>query len=126
MDLKPNKHKKKSIELDWDLAQELLFIKKGNTLHQVKLNEVLFLSSEGNYVTLNTQQGKFVIKISLKRIRTFFPGNRFVQIHRSFIVQLRYIEKIDLSTNELFLQGQVLPLGRKFKSQLLDQLNLIQ
>lgn len=114
------------LELQSDLSKEILFIKKGKVLHQVKLNDVLYLSSEGNYVTLHTLNGKYVIKISLKRTGEFFPANRFIQVHRSYIVQLKCIEKIDLSTNELYLLDQVFPIGRKYKAQLLEQLNLIQ
>lgn len=115
-----------ALELNWDWAKEILFIKKGKVLHQVMVRDVHYLSSEGNYVTLHTNSGKFAIKISLKRISGYFPENRFLQIHRSYIVQLSYIEKIDLSSSELYLNGSVLPIGRKFKPQLLDQLNLIQ
>ena len=109
-----------------DVSKESFFIKKGKVLHQVKVRDVLFLSSDGNYVTLHTEKNKYVIKISLKRITAHFPKHWFVQIHRSYVVQLGCIEKIDLSLNELVVGEYTLTIGRKYKSILLDQLNLIQ
>ena len=108
-----------------DVSKESLFIKKGKVLHQVKVRDVMFLSSDGNYVILNTEKNKFVIKISLKRIMEHFPKHLFIQIHRSYVVQISCIEKIDLSTNELVVGDHTLGIGRKYKSILLDQLNLI-
>ena len=109
-----------------DVSKESLFIKKGKVLHQVKVRDVLFLSSDGNYVTLHTLENKYVVKISLKRIISYLPTNGFVQIHRGAVVQISCIDRIDLSTNELFIKDQVLTIGRKYKSGLLEQLNLIQ
>lgn len=112
--------------LELDELKEVLFIKKGKVLHKVKVRDILCLSSDGNYVTILTKDHKYITKISLKRMVEFLPQNGFVQIHRSHIVQIGFIEKIDLSTNELFIGEFVFTIGRKFKSELLGQLNLIQ
>ena len=43
-----------------DVSKESFFIKKGKVLHQVKVRDVLFLSSDGNYVTLHTEKNKYI------------------------------------------------------------------
>ena len=50
----------------------------------------------------------------------------FVQVHRSYIVQTELITNIDLTTLEVYLDDVALPLGRTYKDDLINQLNLLQ
>ena len=115
-----------SQEVKWDHSSECLFIKNGNLLHKIRIRDLMWVSSEGNYITLHTLQRKYVLKMSLKKISEFLPLDYFSQIHRSFIVQIGYIDRIDMATNEILLHEINLPIGRKYKKEFLDKLNLIQ
>ena len=115
-----------SEEVKWDYSNECLFIKNGSLLHKVRISDLIWISSEGNYITLHTLQRQYVLKMSLKKISSHLPIDYFCQIHRSFIVQIGYIDSIDMATNEIVLQDINLPIGRKYKKEFLDKLNLIQ
>ena len=49
----------------------------------------------------------------------------FIQVHKSFLVQLDKIDNIDISSNEVLLAELRIPLGRKYKQELLAYLNLL-
>ncbi|MEL6863524.1 MAG: response regulator transcription factor [Bacteroidota bacterium] len=110
---------------DSQLLRDSFFIKSHNQLEKVALMEINWIHSEGNYCIIQTSKRKFVIKISLTRIKQKFPPELFVQIHRSYVVQVQQIQHIDISNNELQLEDQILPIGRKYKSDLLTRLNLL-
>lgn len=108
------------------IGNNFLFVRAGNILHKLDLMEILWISSEGNYITINTNAKKHVLKMSLRKVLQFLPSEYFVQIHRSYIVQKCYISQIDMSLNELYIGQKALPLGRKFKENLFDQLKLLK
>ena len=50
----------------------------------------------------------------------------FVRVHRSYVVQTYLIERIDFQENEIHLKGSnVLPLGRGYKNELMEKINLL-
>ncbi|MEM1322236.1 MAG: response regulator transcription factor [Bacteroidota bacterium] len=101
------------------------FVKSNSQLFKVFIADIQWIHSEGNYCTIQTRQKKYAIKISLTKIKQQLPEKQFLQIHRGFIIQLSLITNIDISSNEVFIGQKALPLGRKYKKQLLDQLNLL-
>lgn len=110
-----------------ETTPESFFIRTGSVLQRVNVSDICWINSEGNYITINTLPGKkFVVKMSLKKIKEQLPEDLFIQIHRSVVVQVIYINKIDVATNEVIAQGNSLPLGRRFKSELLERLTLLQ
>lgn len=107
-------------------GNRFLFVKSGNILYKLDLMDILWISSEGNYITINTETKKHIVKMSLRKVLQYLPNEYFVQIHRSYIVQKSYITQIDMTLNELYIEQTPLPLGRKFKESLFDQLKLLK
>lgn len=103
-----------------------VFVKSGQSWHRVPVADISWIGSEGNYVTIHTSQKRYVLKMPLKRINTFLSPETFLRIHRSFIVQLALINRIDTVAGEVQVGETVLPLGRSFRDQLLNQLHLIE
>lgn len=102
------------------------FVKSGHMLHRVNFNQIQWVHSDGNYCTIHTADKKFAVKISLTKLKQRLPMSHFVQIHRSYIVQTDLITNIDLTTLEVYLGEEILPLGRTYKDDLIQQLNLLQ
>ena len=102
------------------------FVKSGHMLHKVKFSEIQWIHSDGNYCTIHTKDRKYAVKISLTKIKQRLPLGLFAQIHRSYIVQIELISNIDLTTLEVYLEDEALPLGRTYKEDLIKQLNLLQ
>ena len=105
---------------------ESFFVKSGQMLYRVKIPEIQWVHSDGNYSTIMTTDRKYAVKISLTKLKQRLPEGVFIQIHRSYIVQKDLIQNIDLSSMEVFVGDSGLPLGRTFKEDLLKQLNLLQ
>ena len=123
------KHDKNSAPSEnWNndiLAKDSLYIKTQKTIKKIPLQQILWLRSEGNYTYIHTENKKYVVKLSLTRMIDNLADNDFARVHKSFVVKLSAVQKIIRATNELEIQEHRVPIGRKFKAKLLNQLNTI-
>ncbi|MEZ4948316.1 MAG: LytTR family DNA-binding domain-containing protein [Saprospiraceae bacterium] len=107
-------------------AFDFVFLKDDSKLHFVSLDDILFVKGEGNYSIVHTTFKKFVMRSSLKKFLESLPESRFMQIHRSVLVQIHQISTIDLNENVVSLQNKVsLPVSRRFRSELLTVLPVL-
>ena len=99
-----------------------IYVNIDKTLHKIQYRDILFLESDRNYITLATLNGKFTFIDSLKNWIEKLPTEDFIQVHKSYIVNYRQIQKI--KGNLLYLREQSIPVGRTFKAQLKERIKL--
>ena len=108
-----------------DIAKkEALFINVDKTIHKLYTEDILYVESNRNYVTFFTVDKKLTIIDSLKNWKNTLDESQFIQIHKSYIINLKKIEKFT-GTN-LFISNEKLPIGRTFKKILLVNLKINQ
>lgn len=96
--------------------RDFMFIKSGYQQQKVIFKELLFIEGTGNYVTFNTKSGKHLLRAPLKSVLDMLPKSMFVQVHKSFIVSLRNINKIE--DNHVFIESQRIPIGNLYRDEL--------
>ena len=106
-----------------DEAIEVLFLNVDKTLHKISVDDIMYLESDRNYITVVTKNKKLSYIESLKNWREKLPEQQFIQVHKSYIVNRQFIDKI--SGNEIFVNAKRIPIGRTFKQELLKQLKII-
>lgn len=104
-------------------VEDSIFLNVDKTLHKIILNDILFLESDRNYITIVTQTQKLSFIDSLKNWNQKLPDLEFLQIHKSYIINAKYVTKI--SGNEVYINTHRLPIGRTFKADLLKKLRII-
>ncbi|MEN0004293.1 MAG: LytTR family DNA-binding domain-containing protein [Bacteroidota bacterium] len=102
-----------------------LFIRTNNVLHKVNYKDILWVHADGNYCYLHTSTRKYAVKVSLKKLMHKLWKYDFIRIHKSFVIQLTKIARIDLQNNMLELENQKFPIGRAYKADLLDHLDIL-
>lgn len=105
--------------------KDSLYIRNNNTLVRVRLSEILWVQADGNYCEIHVADKKYLVKTSMKRLVTLLPEKHFVQIHKSYAVQLDQIEKLETKDNLVHLGAISLPMGRIYKENLLNRLAII-
>jgi DNA-binding LytR/AlgR family response regulator len=100
-----------------------LFIAIDKRLTGININDILFIEAKGDYITIHTEQGKYTTYASLKKVYARLKNNQFVNIHRSFIVNIDKI--VDLDQNTVIIGKQILPISRYKRNYLMDQLNAL-
>lgn len=101
---------------------ETLFLNVDKTLHKIHLNTILYIESDRNYIMVVTQTQKLAYIDSLKNWIEKLPENQFIQVHKSYIINSKFVNKI--SGNIIFVKDQKIPIGRTFKQELLNKLGV--
>ena len=70
-------------------------IKQGSKIHIVSTEHVYYIESNGDYVLIHTNEGRFIKEKTMKYYETNLDKRSFVRIHRSFIVNVNYIQRIE-------------------------------
>ena len=105
------------IKLKKDVQAEMLeriAVKSGTKIHVVLVPEILYLQADGDYVQIFTGQGKYLKEQTMKYFEEHLPENQFVRVHRSVIVNVEMISRIELYEK----QNQLLTLknGQQIKT----------
>ncbi len=105
-----------------DNNEEILFLNVDKTLHKLVLNSILYIESDRNYITVVTENQRLSYIDSLKNWTSKLPENQFIQVHKSYIVNSKFVDKI--SGNILFVKTNKIPIGRTYKQELLKALGV--
>lgn len=77
-----------------------------NGYNVVKINSILYCRADGNYSNVYTLDGKsFLLTAILKHLEERLPDSIFFRTHKSFLVNLNYVKKVDKSKNLIFLDN---------------------
>ncbi|WP_138989887.1 LytTR family DNA-binding domain-containing protein [Larkinella sp. C7] len=99
-------------------AEEFIFVKTGYEEEKVWLDDILYLESDGNYVTFVLKNRKVLSRQTLSDIPRILPESQFVRVHRSYSISLRKIEKI--ARNEITIAGFKIPVGASYEDKLTE------
>ena len=75
-------------------------MKNLSRIHIIHLDELLYIQSSGDYVTLFTPSGQYVKEQTMKYFEAHLPSDIFVRIHRSCIVNMEQILRVELFGKE--------------------------
>lgn len=100
-----------------------IYIKENGKYKRILLDDILYFQNVTDYVCIKTKHGTHTIISTLKSIVSKLPSERFLKVHRSYIVNLNEILDIDEST--LVVQKTVIPISRNNRPLLLKMINLI-
>ena len=104
---------------------EYIFVKSKSRLIKLNTNDVIYIEALKDYVVINTSAARYTIHSTMKDIQKKMPEDKFLRVHRSYIVNLNKISEIE--SPNLILEGnkKIIPIGGSFREGLLSKINLI-
>lgn len=100
---------------------EYTFVKVDNKLVRVDFADVLYVEALGDYVHIVTTRSKLIVYSTMRAIEEKFPTQRFVRVHRSFIVNIDYVQALE--DNSLIINDKYIPIGQTYMRGLSQRLN---
>jgi DNA-binding LytR/AlgR family response regulator len=98
------------------------FIKSGYKIQKILIDEIIYIESMGDYIRFFLEDKKIVTLLSLSKVIELLPHEKFIQIHRSYIINF---EKINFIQNNIISIGQYqLPISKSRKKELMEIINL--
>ena len=91
-----------------------------NKLLKVALSEIVYIEGLKNYISVFTVTQRIVVLLNMKSLDENLPKDRFIRIHKSYIVALDKFRAVD--GNRVFLEGidRGLPIGDGYKTSFLN------
>ena len=106
-----------------DLGTDHLFVRVDNQLIRIGFDDILFLQALGDYVAFQTDKKKYLVHLTLKSIEEKLPEERFMRVHRSYIIAVDKIE--NLEQNSLKIGQHIIPVSESNKKKLMEKLNVL-
>jgi two-component system LytT family response regulator len=107
--------------------KEVLWLNQGKLIVKIHLNQLKYVKTEKPYLLLNTVEKNYLYHQSLKNLLAELPQSCFIQIHRSTILNIKFIQEIRNKKNgdfEVVLTDlRVLKGSRRFRSELQEVLS---
>ena len=107
---------------DNGVEKTAIFIKVDKKYVKVKFDDIFYVESLKDYIKIFTKTGNYLVHKSLTSLIDELPMERFLRIHRSFLISLNEVEFIE--GNSVQINKKRIPIGRKYaetaKSILLD------
>lgn len=101
-------------------ANSYFFVKSSGQQHKINFDEILYIESIKDYVNIKTDNQEYIVLDTLKSLENQLPEN-FARVHKSFILNLDKIEKIDVR-NVFLNSGKEIPIGETYKSEFFQKL----
>ncbi|MEZ8003628.1 MAG: LytTR family DNA-binding domain-containing protein [Patiriisocius sp.] len=100
--------------------EDFIFVKSNLKKRKVFLNELRYIEALGDYVKMVTEHDSLVVLSTMKAFEALLPKDRFLRIHKSYIVNLDKV--IRYNSKVIELEKEQLPLSRNRKTDLVQAL----
>lgn len=114
-------------ELTYD---DFIFVKLNKTVKFIKLNTIICICSAKEYTQVYTNEGnKGLILLALSEWETKLPSSQFIRIHRSTVININFVNKIEPWFNnsyKVFMKGidEPMMMSRRYVAKIKDRLGL--
>ena len=70
-------------------------VRNGQKIKIIPINDILYFKADGDYIVIYTNEGHWLKEQTMKYTEDILPSNNFVRTHRSYIVNINYISRIE-------------------------------
>ncbi len=99
------------------------FTRIGNKLVRIHFEDILIVKADGeNFVSLISEKKETACRVTLKEVAGYLPES-FIQIHRSYFINMDYLDTFSELDQTAILKGHHAPVARSYKKNFM---NLIQ
>lgn len=102
---------------------ESLFVNIDRRLVKIDLSSIDVIEAKGDYIKVKTETKNYIVHSPLKRIEEKLPNDKFLKIHRSYIININKI--VDIQDNSVLIKRDVIPVSKVNRNELRNRLNLL-
>jgi two-component system LytT family response regulator len=104
-----------------------IVVRKGNSINIIPVDKIRYFESQDDYVMIYHAGGKALKQQTLKYYDANLPKENFARIHRSYIVRIEEINRLEPYTKDNYVailhSGDKLPVSRAGYKHLKEELN---
>ena len=100
---------------------DYIFVKTEYKVKKIDLSDILYFEGMGDYINIQTLSGKILTLENIKSFTERLPKNKFIRIHKSYIISL---EKIDfIERNRVVINEKYIPIGNTYQEKFWKKVN---
>ena len=100
-------------------SDEFLVLKSGTKTHKIKISDISYIEGLKEYISYYVNGERIVVLESLKNLEETLPGDQFLRVHKSYIVNYQKVRSME--SNSLDIDGKKVPIGKSYKSIVLQK-----
>ncbi|MBL4623572.1 MAG: response regulator transcription factor [Flavobacteriales bacterium] len=93
--------------------EEIIYLKSGTKTHRIVLNDIRYLEKDGHYITFYVSDKKVVARLSMKDVFEVISKEKFIQVHKSYIVSISHIKTIE--RHQIKIEEAIIPIGKTYR-----------
>jgi len=93
--------------------EKYIDLKIDGVTKRIPFHQIYYFQSLGNYIKVITENKIYISQVTTKDIEDFLPTGLFVRIHKSYIVNKAFIDRI--TEYQVVLGSITLPIGKTYK-----------
>jgi DNA-binding LytR/AlgR family response regulator len=97
---------------------DIIMVKVDTRMVKLRLHEITHIRGDGNYVTIFTTKGKWLVYHTMKRLEDMLSAYQFIRVHKSYIVSFQHIDTIE--KHMLHVKGEEIPISDSYKDSFLQ------
>jgi DNA-binding LytR/AlgR family response regulator len=101
-------------------SEQEIWIKNGNTIERMVYASILYIEAMQNYTKIVTEHSQTLILMPFKKVMDKLSSAGLIQVHRSFAINGKKIERIEGST--IYIDGNQVPISRALKKEVIDSI----
>ena len=106
----------KAFAFDTEQENNFIIIKQGYDKYKIAISDILYLEAMKDYTKIVTTDQKYLVLSTLNGIIEKLPIEKFVRIHRSYVVNKNRVEAFQ--KNKVIIQAIELPVGKLYRHKL--------
>ena len=108
------------------ITKRIVFKSRGRILF-LPLSEIRWVGAEENYVRICTQSETHLLRETMSRLEERLDPHMFLRVHRSSIVNLRYVKEMrtdsDGECTVILVDGQKIAMSRSYRARIQEWLH---
>ena len=102
---------------------DFMFVRSEYENVKINFSDILFIEGLKDYVKIYTTDNKFTLTlISLIKLENLLSTKGFARIHRSYIINIKYVKSIQ--KNKVLLADKRIPISESYKNSFFERINL--
>ncbi|NAS30712.1 response regulator [Flavobacteriaceae bacterium R38] len=101
--------------IEKNTSKNHIFIKCDGMIIKVIIDDIIFVETAKDYVFIHTVNDKYLTLVSLKHLEEELPKEKFIRVHRYYLVGLKHIKKLE--GNLIYVGNHKIKISKTLRNQ---------
>jgi len=106
-------------------SEKSFYLKSNHRLEKVNLRDIRYIEIQNRICVIDTTHKQYTIRRTLQEIEEKLPAGLLTRVHRSYLVNLDYMDSYDTLRNRIIISDQEVPVSKAYKSEVTSQLEML-